>query len=73
MVNEDKIMDTYIVHIYRFQKDNPRGLVGIVESVEAKKREKSAFTNFDELWEILNCSTDPDLSDRSGRKTTKAE
>ncbi len=59
-------MDTFIVHIYRFQKDNPRGLVGIVESVQAKKREKNAFTNVDELWEILNGSTDPDLQKRSG-------
>ncbi len=66
-------MDTYIVHIYRFGKNNPRGLVGIVESVEAKKREKSAFTNLDELWEILNCSRDPNLLDRSARKATKAE
>lgn len=57
-------MDTYIVRIYRFQKDNPRSLVGTVESVEANKREKSAFSNVDELWEILNCSTDPDLSKR---------
>ncbi len=57
-------MGTYIVHIYRFQKDNPRHLVGIVESVETKKREKSAFTNLDELWEILNCSTDTELPKR---------
>ncbi len=61
-------MDTYIVHIYRFQKDNPRGLVGIVESVEGKGREKSAFTNLDELWEILNCSTDTGISKGLPRK-----
>lgn len=61
-------METYIIHIYRFQKDNPRRLVGIVESVEATKREKSAFTNVDELWEILNCSTDPDLSEGLPKK-----
>ncbi len=47
-------METYIIHIYRFEKGNPRQLVGTVESVEANKREKSAFTNLDELWEILN-------------------
>ncbi len=66
-------METYIIHIYRFQKDNPRHLVGTVESVEAKKREKSAFTNVDELWEILNRSTDTDLSRRSVGETPNVE
>ncbi len=66
-------MDTYIVHIYRFEKDNPRHLVGIVESIEGKKREKSAFTNLDELWKILNCPKDPDLLTRSVRKTANTE
>lgn len=47
-------MENYIVRIYRFEKDNPRGLVGIIESVEGERREKRAFTNFDDLWEILN-------------------
>jgi hypothetical protein len=47
-------MENYIVRIYRFEKDNPRQLVGIVESVEGKQRGKRAFTNLDDLWEILN-------------------
>ena len=47
-------MENYIVRIYRFEKDNPRHLVGIVESVEGEKRGKRAFTNLDDLWEILN-------------------
>lgn len=47
-------MKNYIVRIYRFERDNPRSLVGIVESVEEKRREKRAFTNLDDLWEILN-------------------
>jgi hypothetical protein len=47
-------MENYIVRIYRFEKDNPRGLVGIVESVEGGQREKRAFTNLQDLWEILN-------------------
>ena len=47
-------MENYIVRIYRFQRDNPRGLVGIVESVEGERRGKMAFTNLDDLWEILN-------------------
>jgi hypothetical protein len=47
-------MDTYIIRVYRFQKDNPRHLVGMVESVKDNRREKMAFTNVDDLWEILN-------------------
>ncbi len=73
MPNEDKIMDTYIVHIYRFQKDNPRHLVGVVESVDSKKRGKSAFTNLDELWEILNCPSDPYHVERSAKRATKTK
>ncbi len=66
-------MDTYIVHIYRFEKDNPRHLVGIVESVEGKGRGKSAFTNLDELWEILSCQKDQRLSERSVREMAKTK
>ena len=42
----------YVVRIYRFEENNPRALVGLVEEVGQKG--KKAFTNFDELWEILN-------------------
>lgn len=41
----------YIVRIYRFDKKNPRHLVGVVEEIGIKG--KKAFTNYDELWEIL--------------------
>jgi len=41
----------YVVRIYRFDKNNPRHLVGVVEEVGVKG--KKAFTNYDELWEIL--------------------
>ena len=41
----------YIVRIYRFDKKNSRHLVGVVEEVGEKGRK--AFTNYDELWEIL--------------------
>ncbi len=54
MVDREKIVESYIIRIYRFQKDNPRHLVGIVESVEGERRGRRAFTNFDDLWEILN-------------------
>ena len=43
---------TYIIRVYRFARDNPRRLVGVVE--EAGKKGKKAFTGYQELWEILN-------------------
>ncbi len=42
---------TYIVRIYRWKKGKPRGFVGVVEQVGVKGRK--AFTDYDELWEIL--------------------
>ena len=57
-------MDNYIIRIYRQEKNNPEKLVGVLEKVgeESKKSSlrlaarKQAFTNIDELWEILNAS-----------------
>jgi hypothetical protein len=43
---------TYIVRVYRFARDNPRRLVGVVEEIGLKG--KKAFTGYQELWEILN-------------------
>ena len=43
---------SYIVRIYRFQKNKPYALLGVVE--EVGKKGKKAFTHYDELWEILN-------------------
>jgi hypothetical protein len=45
---------TYIVRIYRLKKGKPRGLLGVVEQVGVKGRK--AFTDCDELWEILSAS-----------------
>jgi hypothetical protein len=45
-------MKTYIVRIYRCEKNVPRSLVGVVEEVGVEG--KKAFTNLDELWKILN-------------------
>ncbi len=45
-------MHNYIVRIYRCEKDKPRSFVGVVEEVGVE--EKKAFTNYDELWAILN-------------------
>ena len=49
-------MDYYIVRIYRQEKKKSHDLVGIVEAVDPKdgRKEKKAFTTFEELREILN-------------------
>lgn len=44
-------MQSYIIRVYRGDKKHPQDLVGIVEEVGIK--EKKAFANFDELWDIL--------------------
>jgi hypothetical protein len=46
-----EMMTSYIVRIYRVEKDNPRKFVGTVETVGIE--EKEAFSNVDELWKIL--------------------
>ena len=45
------VLANYIVRIYRLDKKNPRHLVGVVEEVGVKG--KKAFTNYDELWDII--------------------
>ena len=45
-------MNSYILRIYREEKNNPRNYVGTVEHVGTP--EKKAFTSLDELWAILN-------------------
>lgn len=42
----------YILRIYRYENKRPDKLVGIVEEVGAE--DKKAFTNMDELWQILS-------------------
>ncbi len=46
---------SYIVRIYRQEKNNPRMFVGTVERVGEQR--KAAFTNIDELWELMNGAT----------------
>jgi hypothetical protein len=50
------VVESYVIRIYRGEKDDPRSFVGIVEEVGIE--EKRAFTNFDELWTILNAIHD---------------
>ncbi len=45
-------MRNFIVRIYRYEKDNPQKIVGVVEEPEIEG--KRAFINLDELWGILN-------------------
>ena len=45
-------MNSYLVRIYRKAENNPRMLVGVIEEVGVK--EKKAFSNLYELWDILN-------------------
>lgn len=45
-------MNSYLIRIYRRQENNPRLLVGVVE--EPGLKEKKAFHNLYELWDILN-------------------
>jgi hypothetical protein len=47
-------MKTYIVRIYRFEDKKPFNLVGVVEEVGVEGRK--AFSNYDELWNILEVS-----------------
>jgi len=48
------LISTYIVRMYRFKKNRPRSLMGVVEEVGIKGRK--AFSHYDELWDILNAS-----------------
>ncbi len=66
-------MEYYIVRIYRFKKDNPRHLVGIVEAVEDTKKRKWAFTNLDDLWEILNSQMSEEVFPQKGGATKEVK
>ena len=48
------LLATYILRLYRLQKNKPGNLVGVVEEIGV--RGKKAFTNYEELWDILNSS-----------------
>jgi hypothetical protein len=64
-------MDSYIIRIYRRAGKKSRILVGIVEG--AGTRRKTAFSNIEELWEILmrRESRDPCASHLSRRRLRK--
>jgi len=56
---------SYIIRVYRFEKDRPKSLVGVV--LEAGKKEKKAFQSCDELWEILNTGKEKRKTEKTGQ------
>ena len=56
-------MNNYILRVYRLDRKKPHSLVGLVEGVETKK--KMAFTNVQELWDILS---HPKANSEKGKK-----
>jgi hypothetical protein len=56
-------VEDFIIRLYRFEKDQPRALVGLVEKVGKKGR--IGFTSMDELWEILNSSIGDEKEDNN--------
>ncbi len=74
--NTEDFFKSYIVRIYRYEKDNPAGmLAGIVESPE--DGERKPFTTFDELWAALNqkekevACRKKSKKDNSGKKSAR--
>ena len=58
-------MTSYLVRIYRKVENNPRVLVGVVE--EPGVKEKKAFRNLYELWDILNPIKKEQASSKRGK------
>ena len=48
------VLASYVVRVYRFGKNQPHNLVGVVE--EAGIKGKKAFTSLTELWAIISSS-----------------
>ncbi len=61
------ILAGYVVRVYRFEKNQPHNLVGVVE--EAGIKGKKAFTSLSELWGIISSSR----AVRNDRKTERKE
>ncbi len=66
-------MESFIVRIYRREGKRSRHLLGTVETIGLTG--KCAFTNSDELWEILNMKNDcvrtVDAGDGGAFRSTK--
>ncbi len=44
-------MESYLIRIYRRDKENPEGVIGIIEEIGAEKKEP--FRNLSELGKII--------------------
>ena len=64
-------VNNYIVRIYRYDKDNPRRLVGVVEQVGSQG--KRAFHNLDELWTILSLEQSRRLRKSKSKESQKGK
>ena len=56
-------MDSYLVRIYRREKDNPEAIVGTIEEIGAKKIQ--SFKNLSELSKVIT------VPKKRRRRTTK--
>jgi len=66
------VLANYIVRIYRFEKNKPGSLVGVVE--EAGIKGKKAFMGLNEFWEIISSSKSvKNYRETAQRKTLKQE
>ena len=63
---EKLLVANHIVRIYRFEKDKPKSLVGVVEEVGVEG--KKAFTNYDDLWDIFISSKSISQKQKQKRK-----
>jgi hypothetical protein len=64
-------MNSYLVRIYRKADNNPRMLVGVVE--EPGVKEKKAFSNLYELWDILNPMKGKQLNHRKAKVSKRGD
>ena len=62
-------MNTYIVRVYQRGNCNRNRLLGIVEKVGAAG--KKAFTDFEELREILTRQQEKPVNKKRGQRTPK--
>jgi hypothetical protein len=60
------VLASYVVRVYRFTKNQPHNLVGVVE--EAGFKGKKAFTSLTELWGIISSSQAVRDDRKTGRK-----
>jgi hypothetical protein len=61
------VLASYVVRVYRFGKNQPHNLVGVVE--EAGVKGKKAFTSLTELWALISSSRGV-RSNSKGRRNT---